>query len=62
MSKPSTPLRATSSHPTDQEDRDSHHGDLRKGVYLRRRANYRSQLLDTTAERQLARSSRGGTG
>jgi hypothetical protein len=62
MTKSSTPLRTTQFHFAEEEGRDSHHGDLRKGAYLRRRADYRSQLLDTTAERQLTRSRRGGTG
>lgn len=34
----------TDSHPTEQPaDQDLHHGDLRKGAFLRRRANYQMQ-------------------
>ena len=31
------------SHPTEQPAQDLHHGDLRKGAFLRRRANYQMQ-------------------
>jgi len=47
---------------TDEFGRDSHHGDLRKGAYLRRRADYRSQLRQRSTSQDLHQTKGLGTG
>jgi len=46
----------------DEFGRDSHHGDLRKGAYLRRRADYRSQLCQRSTSQDLHQTKGLGTG